>query len=55
MDLGDIHFHDSKLVRVVELADSHDLLLEVEYPVDWENNSFERRVIAFRECAELPC
>jgi hypothetical protein len=49
MDLGDIHFHDSGLIRVVELASVHDLLFEVEYPVDWENNVFEPRVIAFRD------
>jgi hypothetical protein len=49
MDLGDIHFHDSRLIRVVELAVSHDLLFEVEYPVDWENNVFKARVIAFRD------
>jgi hypothetical protein len=49
MDLADIHFHDSTIRRVVELADSHDLLFEVDYPVDWENNVFEVRVIAFRD------
>ena len=47
MDLCDIHFHDSRLLRVVEDAESHDLLFEVEYPVDWKNNRFESRVIAF--------
>ena len=49
MDLGDIHFHDSRLIRVVELAERHDLLFVVEYPVDWENNVFKARVIAFRD------
>ena len=49
MDLGDIHFHDSRLIRVVELAEPHDLLFEVMYPVDWENNVFDTRVIAFRD------
>jgi hypothetical protein len=47
LDLCDIHFHDSLLLRVVEIAESHDLLFEVEYPVDWENNLFEPRIIAF--------
>jgi len=49
MDLRDIHFHDSRIIRVVELAESHDLLFEVAYPVDWENNVFKARVIAFRD------
>jgi hypothetical protein len=47
MDLTDIHFHDSQLVRVTEIAESHELHFEVDYPVDWENNVFERRVIVF--------
>jgi len=47
LDLGDIHFHDSRLIRVVEDAEAHDLHFEVEYPVDWENNVFEPRTILF--------
>lgn len=49
MELDDIHFHDSTLIRVVELAEPHDLLFEVMYPVDWDNNVFDMRVIAFRD------
>jgi hypothetical protein len=49
MDLCDIHFHDSVVRRVVEVAETHDLFVEVLYPVDWENNVFEPRVIAFRD------
>lgn len=47
MGLSDIHFHDSRLLRVVEDVESHDLFFEVEYPVDWENNQFEPRAIDF--------
>lgn len=47
MDLHDIHFHDSQLIRVVEIAETHDLHFEVHYPVDWEHNVFEPRTIAF--------
>lgn len=49
MELADIHFHDSRLRRVTELPESDDLLFEVDYPVDWENNLFERRIIRFRD------
>lgn len=49
MELSDIHFHDCGLLRVVELPDSHDLLFEVDYPVDWGRDVFARRVIAFRD------
>ncbi len=49
MDINDIHFHDCQLRRVIELCSTHDLLMEVDYPVDWENNLFEPRTIAFRD------
>jgi hypothetical protein len=34
MDLDGIHCHDSRLLRVFELAEPHDLLFEVEYPLN---------------------
>jgi hypothetical protein len=47
LELSDIHFHDSQLLRVVEDAKLHELQLEVMYPVNWDNNLFEPRIIAF--------
>jgi hypothetical protein len=47
LELSDIHFHDSILIRVVEVANSHEFHFEVMYPVDWDNNVFEPRIIAF--------
>jgi hypothetical protein len=47
LELSDIHFHDSQLVRVVEVAELHELQLEVLYPVDWDNNVIEPRIIVF--------
>jgi hypothetical protein len=52
MDLTDIHFHDSRLIRVTEAADAHDLYFEVMYPVNWENNCFELREIVFLDVLE---
>jgi len=49
MDISDIHFHDCQLRRVIELCSTNDLLMEVNYPVDWENNHFEPRTIVFRD------
>lgn len=49
MELRHIHFHDCGLLRVVELPGSRDVLFEVDYPVDWENDVFGPRVIAFRD------
>ena len=47
MDLPDIHFHDSVLLRVIEDPEADDLIFEVDYPVDWDNNLFEKRYIVF--------
>ena len=47
--LAEIHFHDATLRRVVEEPEVGELRLEVDYPVDWQNNRFESRVIAFAD------
>ena len=47
MNLTDIHFHDSRILRVVEDTAADTLTMEVEYPVDWDQNRFERRCIVF--------
>jgi hypothetical protein len=47
LELSEIHFHDSRMIRVIEDATTHELHFEVAYPVDWENNVFEPRIIAF--------
>src|SRR4051812_18473948 len=49
MDLGAIHFHDARIIRVVEVPSTDSVFFEVMYPVDWENNVFEPRAIAFRD------
>ena len=49
MTLSDIHFHDSVLFRVIEDAEKHTLSLEVDYPVDWDNEVYERKHIVFTD------
>ena len=49
MNLDDIHFHDSQIIRVIEHPETDDLLIEVEYPTDWPNNIFEDKVLVFRD------
>ena len=49
MALFEIEPHDARIKRVIEIAESHDLLFEVEYVVDWEHSRYEPRVIAFRD------
>jgi hypothetical protein len=42
-------FHDSRIYRVVENAESDELGFEVMYPVDWDNNQFAPRTIVFKD------
>jgi len=49
MNLNEIHFHDSILLRVIEETESDQLCLEVDYPTDWENNIYQRRTILFTD------
>ena len=52
MDLSQIDFHDSQLLRVIELPASDDVLMEVSYIVDWDRSIYEPRVIVFRDVLE---
>src|SRR5690349_17427910 len=47
MDISNIHFHDTQIRRVIEDSESGTLTMEVEYPVDWDNNVFEKRCLVF--------
>lgn len=49
MDLDAIHFHDTGILRVIEDTQADTLTMEVEYPVDWENNKFEPRKLIFED------
>ena len=49
MKLEDIHFHDARLLQVTEYPEVDDLVLRVDYPVDWENNVFEQKLIVFHD------
>ncbi|MEZ5384583.1 MAG: hypothetical protein R3F13_03615 [Prosthecobacter sp.] len=49
MDISDIHFHDTKIHRVIEDAGAKTLTMEVTYPVDWEQNIFEKRLLIFED------
>jgi hypothetical protein len=47
--LSDLHLHDVVLHRVIENTVDDTLSFEVDYPVDWDRNAFERRVIIFTD------
>jgi hypothetical protein len=38
MNISEIHFHDTKILRVTEDASSDTLIMDVIYPVDWQTN-----------------
>lgn len=48
MNLNKIHFHDSQIIRVVEYLETGELLIDVDYPIDWQNDIFEHKIIVFR-------
>jgi hypothetical protein len=49
MDISDIHFHDTQILRVIEDTATDTLTMEVDYPVDWEHNVFEHRKLVFSD------
>ncbi len=57
-----IFWHDSVIRKVIDLPEdgNHRLLIEIEYPVDWENDVWDIRTIQFQdvygyEIHEGPC
>lgn len=49
MNLSDIHFHDTQILRVVEDTVADTLTMDVDYPADWHNNKFVRGTLLFTE------
>ena len=49
MDISWIHFHDTRILRVIENCEMDSLTMDVEYPVDWERGIFEKRLLVFEE------
>ncbi|MBL9157443.1 MAG: hypothetical protein JNJ70_08225 [Verrucomicrobiales bacterium] len=52
MDISNLHFHDTEILRVVEDTDGDSLTFEVDYPTDWDAKIFERRWIVFEDVLE---
>jgi hypothetical protein len=49
VNISDIHFHDTKILRVVEDPSTDTLTMEVMYPMDWQNDVFELRRLIFSD------
>lgn len=37
MNINNIHWHDSKIISSLELPEQDRFILNVEYPINWEN------------------
>jgi hypothetical protein len=49
MNISDIHFHDTQILRVVEDTATDTLTMYVDYPVDWQRGVFEHRRLVFSD------
>jgi hypothetical protein len=49
VNISDIHFHDTQILRVTEETSTDTLTMEVDYPTDWEHNVFEHRKLIFSD------
>ena len=49
MDISQIHFHDTVILKVEEDSVEDTMTFEVEYPADWDAKVFERRWIVFNQ------
>ncbi len=47
MQLSDYSFHDSVILKVTEHPADQALSFLIDFPVDWDNNIFEKRNLRF--------
>ncbi|WP_295793103.1 hypothetical protein [Mucilaginibacter sp.] len=47
MEIGDVSFHDAKILEAKELVGRQIMEFLIDFPVDWENNIFEHRILRF--------
>jgi len=52
MNIDEIEWHDSEIVKVVEGPADSVLAFQVLYPTDWKNNVFEEKTILFHDFFE---
>ena len=58
-EINNIHWHDCELEAVIEIPSQDRLVLNVQYPENWENNIFVSKGIVFegyhsQEVKEMP-
>ena len=48
----EIYWHDCQIESAIELTESDKYILNVHYPVNWEEHIFEPRAIVFEDFCE---
>ena len=49
MNLKEINLHDSQILKVIEDCQNDTLDFILDYPIDYENNIFEKRTLRFHD------
>jgi hypothetical protein len=49
MIFDEISFHDSLILEVKERTSDQTVDFLLEFPVDWENNIFEKKILRFKD------
>jgi len=47
MNVHDVHWHDAQILEVRLSTADDTLRMRLSYPVDWENDLYEERVVEF--------
>ena len=49
MNLKDLNIHDSQILKVIEDSQNDTLDFVLDYPIDYENNIYEKRTLRFHD------
>ena len=49
MNIDDFDFHDSQILSVTENTQDHYLEFLLDFPTNWQDNIFEKRILRFTE------
>lgn len=49
MLINEISFHDAQILKVVEDSEVQTIDFYLNFPVDWENNHFQKKILRFKD------
>lgn len=49
MKIEDFSFHDSEILEVKEISSEQTIDFILQFPTDWANNIFEKRILRFKD------